>query len=115
MTIAQAVSQLDELTPNPFSREEKLLWLSRAEAAVCRIAGEALPSFTADTDPDTPLFAPEPYDELYLRYLQAQVCLEQGEIGRCNNAMALYNNALAQFHRFHIRENTTSHPHFTNF
>lgn len=101
MTAAQAIAALDELTANTYDQAQKLLWLGRAEAGL-------LPDGNREgiLEMDTPLQATAPYDELYIRYLQAQIFLEAGEITRYNNAMALYNNALAQFRRAYIRENT---------
>lgn len=101
MTAAQAIAQLDALTPNTYDQPQKLLWLARAEAGLLPEQGKQ-----AALEADTLLQAGEPYDELYIRYMQAQIFLEAGEITRYNNAMALYNNALAQFRRAHIRENT---------
>lgn len=117
MTIAQALSRLDAFTPNPYSREEKLQWLYRAEALTAREALNREPpqSFTPETGPETVLLAPAPYDELYLRYMQAQIFLETGEIARCNNALALFQTALSGLRRFRIRENAGENPNFTNF
>lgn len=98
MTAAQAIAQLDGLTSNTYDEAQKLLWLSRVEAGLLP-EGKQEVAVQADTQ----LQAGEPYDELYIRYLQAQIFLEVGEITRYNNAMALYNNALVNFRREHLR------------
>ncbi len=105
MTGAQAVAALDALTPNSYEAKQKLSWLSRVEEA---LAGEVYHTSPGAVTMATELLAPAPYDELYLRYLQAQIFLEAGEITRYNNAMALFNNALAGARRAQIRENL--HP-----
>lgn len=98
MTAGQAIAALDRLTSNTYDDVQKLAWLSRVEAGLLPDSVRYI-----RMQMDTPLQAGEPYDELYIRYLQAQIFLEVGEITRYNNAMALYNNALAQFRRAHIR------------
>ena len=44
-----------------------------------------------DEIPDVTLIVPEPYSELYLHYLAAQIDYWNGEITRYNNSMAKYN------------------------
>ncbi len=108
MTPAQAIAAVDELTSNTYDNAQKLAWLQRVEAGL-------LPQSNGEVELElaTPLQAGEPYDELYIRYLQAQIFLEVGEITRYNNAMALYNNALAQFRRAYIREHVSPAAHLT--
>lgn len=103
MTPAQAIAQADDLTPNTYPQSHKLAWVARVEAA--------LSGRETELQLQTPLLAAAPYDELYIRYIQAQIFLELGEITRYNNAMALYNNALAQYRRAYIRENTAPAAH----
>ena len=106
MTAGQAIAALEGLTYNTYDNVQKLAWLARVEAGL-------LPEGSREVrlDLDTPLLAGEPFDEMYVRYLQAQIFLEVGEITRYNNAMALYNNALAQFRRAHIREHVSPAAH----
>ncbi len=111
MTAAQAIAAMDELTPNSYGFSQKLAWLRRVEQSVCQALG-IIPSCLEE---QTDLEAPEPYSELYVRYMQAQIFLEAGEITRYNNAMALYNNALAAMRRDHIRSHVSSHPQLTGF
>ena len=78
MTINAVLEAVDALQPNAFSREEKLAWLSRAEGFVktqildtCQDP-PAFSGYSSQTDPETVLLVPAPFDELYLRYIQAQ-------------------------------------------
>ncbi len=112
MTAQQAIAALDELTPNSYDFRQKLVWLGRVEAGV---AAEVFDQERKAVGEETPLLAQEPYDELYLRYLQAQIYLEAGEITRYNNAMALYNNALAALRRAYIRSQVSHRPQLTGF
>ena len=99
MTILQAVQQVDALRPNTYSTRQKILWLSRLEAAVMRLLsetrGEAQPfaGFTEHTDGATVLFLAAPYDVAYLYWLEAQIHYANEETGLYNNAMAMFNTA----------------------
>ena len=97
MTIGEAISRIDELKHNTYTIREKLGWLSQLEA---RIRVELLDTheggpedpflpFTADTPMDTVLQLPEPYDEVYLRHLEAQMDYHSGEIEKFNNSSAM--------------------------
>lgn len=112
MTPAVAIAELDELTPNTYEVSRKMAWLERAEQSLAAdVYGKPLPALRMEQ----PMQAPKPYDELYIRYMQGQIFLEVGEITRYNNAMALYNNAVAALRRFTIRSQPTEQPALKNF
>lgn len=103
MTIAQAIAAVDALTPNTFDQETKIAWLSRLDHQVQReliethAGATVFDGYTPDTPLDTALLMGAPYDECYIRYLQAQIHYENGEIARYKNAMALFNSVYASF------------------
>ena len=116
MTVNQALDAVDALQPNTFSRAEKLAWLSRVEALVktqildtCQ-AAPAFSGYGPDTPGETELLAAAPWDELYLRYLQAQMDLANGEVARYENSGALYNRLFAacrnHYNRTHVPKST---------
>lgn len=112
MTPAMAIAALDALTPNSYEVSQKLAWLERVEAG---LAAEVFFKTVNRPQMEEPLLAFEPYDELYVRYMQAQIFLEAGEITRYNNAMALYNNAVAALRRERIRSHVTEQPSLKHF
>ena len=95
MTIMEAVRQVDVLKPNAYSIRQKIQWLSQLEAMVYRLvlgkteAGD-FPGFGDETDTDTVLAMPAPFDMAYLYWLEAQ-------IHYANEDMDLYNRAIVQF------------------
>ena len=101
MTIMEAISAVDALKPNSYSRQEKTAWLSRLDAKVKRLiidtheGGESVEfaPYGPDTDPNTRLLVPHPFDEIYLRWLEMQIDYATGEIDRYNNSAELYNEA----------------------
>ena len=92
LTASAVVAQVDALLPNGYTAEEKLRWVSQAEGFV-RTAVYGLDSAVSLTGAET-LTAPAPYDELYRYYVEAQIHYSNGEMSRCNNAAAMWNNGL---------------------
>ncbi|MGI5976163.1 MAG: hypothetical protein ACOX68_00505 [Candidatus Limivicinus sp.] len=111
MTLIEAISGLDELKPNSFSYRQKLNWLSALDGTVKREiidsheGGEKreFAPYTEDSPGETPLLVPPPYDEVYLRYMEAQIDYANGEYERFNNSNAMYSAAYTAFGRAYNR------------
>lgn len=111
MTIKQAIDEADRLRRTNDDRAEKILWLSRLEHQVWTEAFascenppvEEFKGFTADTPEDTVLMMKEPYSEAYVRYLEAQIDLMNGEMKRYNSSIGAFNEIYAAFKRWVIR------------
>lgn len=117
MTINEAIDALDTRKSNTFSRQDKLTWLSRLDGLIQAQVidthaggGEGFPGYTDDTDPDTTLLVPAPWDEIYLRYMEAQIDYANGDLTRYANSAALYNGCLTEYknhyHRTHAPKGT---------
>lgn len=114
MTIIEAINQADALKHNTYSQDQKVKWLSRAESMIKRLiidtheGGEnvAFEKYDEDTALNTVLIAPEPFDELYIRYLEMQIDYTNGEIERYNGSAAMFHSAFNEFachyHRGHL-------------
>ena len=111
MTIYEAISKTDELKGNTYSQDIKVEWLSRLDWLIkhqiidTHQGGEAV-TFTGyhkDTDLHTELLVPTPYDEIYLRWLEAQIDYHNGEIDRYNIAITMYNTAFEGFKNHYAR------------
>ena len=111
MTLAEAISHIDTLKYNTFTRQEKLRWLSDVESRIRREVvdthegGPEAPfvPFTPDTPPDTELTAKPPYDQIYLRHLETQMDYHSGEIDKYNNSSALLAAVYGGFCRYYNR------------
>lgn len=61
--------------------------------------------YTEDTSGETMLLAPEPFDQMYLRWMEAQVDYHNAEYSKYNNAIALFNTEFQayadHYHRKH--------------
>jgi hypothetical protein len=111
MTIAEAISKVDALKPNTYSVEDKVAWLSTLDARVKKQVINAheyhdtvfFYGYDSMTDMETELLVPAPYDEMYLRWLEAQIDYHNSEDDRYNNAIMLFNNAYDGYKKFYTR------------
>ncbi len=53
--------------------------------------------YTTATPGDTVLVVPDPYSELYIHYLSAQIDYSNGEMARYANSMSMFHAALGEF------------------
>lgn len=101
MTIHNAINSIDELMHNTYTQENKVTWLSRVDTMVKKLVidthdgGEdvSFSGYNEDTDLETMLLIPEPFDEAYLRWMEAQIHYHNGEYDKYNNAVVMFNTA----------------------
>lgn len=102
MTIQQALDKIDLQRPNKVSITQKVAWLNELDGLIHReiILAHYHPcpldhfdGYTMDTDFDTKLLAPFPYDEIYVHFLALNCDLVNQEVGKYNNDKTLFNNA----------------------
>ena len=112
MTIQEALGRLDALKFNSYSQSEKIEWLSQLDGMVKKQIidthdGAETVTFTGydDTTPvDQELLVPYPYDGVYLRWLEAQIDYHNGEFGRYNNAMVMFNQAFSDYANYYNQQ-----------
>lgn len=111
MTIMDALYRIDELKPNSYSQTQKIKWLSSLDGIVkseiidTHEGGEGIVfnGYSENADLSTELLIPAPYDDIYLRWLEAQIDYTNGEYGKYNNSMAMYNTAYTAFQNYYNR------------
>lgn len=110
MTINEAIDALDARKSNTFSRQEKIKWLSRLDGLLQKElvdthtgGQESFAGYAESTDPQTVLLVPEPWDEIYLHYMQAQIDYLNGDLTRYTNSAALYNACLTDYKNHYNR------------
>jgi hypothetical protein len=59
--------------------------------------------YDENTDGDTVLLVPSPYDEIYLRWLEAMIDYNNGEYDKYNSAIQLYNTMYRGFANYYTR------------
>ena len=120
MTIMDALYRIDELKPNSYSQTEKIQWLSsldgviKSESIDTHEGGESVvfKGYGEDAELTTVLLVPAPYDDIYLRWLEAQIDYANGEYGKYNNSLTAYNDAYILYQRYY---NRTHMPKGTKF
>ena len=111
MTISEAINKVDSMKPNTYEFKDKVEWLSNLDA---RVKSQSLDAhecngmcffygYDSETDKDTELIAHAPYDEMYLRWLEAMIDYHNSEDERYNNAIILFNYAYEGYKRQYTR------------
>ena len=119
MKISEAIDKAIEYVPNTIDRSMLIEWLSRLD---WQIKTEVLDNYKHDTeieyngydgntDENTQLLVGAPYDELYIRYLEAQLHRYYDETNKYNNCIvefnAIYSKFKAQYNRTHKHKGAT--------
>lgn len=122
MTIMGAINHLDAVKPNGYKQTEKIKWLSTLDGIIkAEIIdtheGADKVTFTGYTEKslgETLLVKP-PYDDIYIKWLEAQIDYANGEYGKYNNSITLYNTAYDAFAKYYNRTHMPIGNKFTNF
>jgi len=121
MTLGEAIDRIDGQKHNICSRSDKIAWLSRLDglvkAQILDTCEESVPfsPYHDDTPPDTCLLVQPPFDELYLRWLEARIDYANGEIERYNNAMSMFQALFDSFANFYRRNHMPKKQAFHYF
>jgi hypothetical protein len=111
MTIMEVLYRIDLVKPNTYTQTEKMKWLSSLDGVIksniidTHEGGEnvVFNGYDENTDISTKLLVPAPYDDVYLRWLEAQIDYANGEFGKYNNSLTAYNDAYDLFQRYYNR------------
>lgn len=107
MIISDAIKEADRMKPNSFSTEDKLRWLERLEK---RVRNEILlhykttvPEITPFTTDDLSreLQVPEPYDEMYVHWLCAQMDYYEREYDGFNASNAMFEAVFVSYRNWY--------------
>lgn len=123
MTIIEAINRIDALKHNTYSQSEKVIWLSNVDRLVktqvidTHEGGEEVvfEGYTENTSFDTELLIPAPYEEVYMRWLEAQIDYYNGEYDKYNNAVLMYNTEFQAFERWYNRTHMPKGDNFKYF
>lgn len=112
MTISEAITKIDALKFNTYTQSEKIAWLSTIDGMIKREIidthedGESVVfnGYDENTSLDTELLAPAPYDDLYIKWLEAQIDYTNGEYGKYNNSRLSFNTAYTAYESWYNRQ-----------
>lgn len=113
MKISEAISRLDSLKHNTYTQGDKVAWLSRLDSMVKKHIidtheGADDVSFTGyddSTDLQTELLVKEPFDEVYLRWMEAQIDYANGEYNKYNQSILMFKAAYDGYANYYNRNN----------
>ena len=122
MTLLEAINRIDALKPNGYSQQDKIRWISDLDGIVkANIIdtheGEAVVfnGYDDNTPLTTELLVPAPYDDIYTRYLEMQIDYTNGEYGKYNNSMQMFNSAYSTYANYYNRNNMPKGKKFKFF
>lgn len=123
MTIIEAINKIDSLKPNTYSQEEKIAWLSTLDGIIKKEIIDThegsekvvFNGYDAEAPLDTVLLVPFPYDDIYLKWLEAQIDYASADTKRYANSMIMYNTAYSAFERHYNRTNMPKSKSFKFF
>ena len=103
MTLQFAIDACDAQFHNTCTYGQKAEWLSaldgRVQAFLDTCSGVHTPfaPYSGDTPGATELLVGAPYEEMYLSYLEGKIHYHNAEIGRFNNANAMFQSIFARW------------------
>lgn len=122
MTIMDAINTVDNLKHNTYSQDDKVKWLSQLDHRIMRLIIDAheggrrsFNGYDQDTDGDTKLLVPAPFDEIYLRWLEAQIDYNNGEYGKYNNSITMFNTVYKDYENYYRRTHMPKGQKITYF
>lgn len=104
------INEVDGLKPNGFEQSRKLGWLAELDGKVeLYIKNFEGPEIGLDETPDadSEIIADPHYSSMYRHWLEAMIDYNNGEIGKYNNSMTMFN---ADFSEWKARYSKT-HMH----
>lgn len=112
MTISDAITMVDALRPNQYSKDMKIRWLSRLDGMIWQEvirthegAAETFDGYSSAELESKEMLVAAPYDEdVYNNYLQAMIDRENGEAGKYSQSITLFNAAFVRWRNWYNRE-----------
>lgn len=98
MTIRQVLDEIAELQPHSFGSERMIKWLRQLDMELWEKIIKThegwqdvpRPDYRVESDDDTVLLVPEPYECIYIHWLQSRIDYSMAEFGRFNNSNAAF-------------------------
>ena len=111
MTINEAINTIDNMKHNTYSQHDKVAWLSRLDSMIKRLiidtheGGEDVTFIGYDDNGDlnVEMLVPAPFDEVYLRWLEAKIDYTNGEYDKYNNSILMYQAAYDGYANYYNR------------
>jgi len=118
MTISAVIAKIKVSKPNPFPDDLLTAYIDNLEqqvqAEVLKTPVADRVSYVWETDGDTVLLIPAPYDSCYLFYVAARIDFDNKEFESYNQNMMQFNSLYEDYKKAYISENPTASPRIQN-
>ena len=112
MTIIEAIGIINALKPNNYTELDKIGWLSEVEHMIktniidTHEGGEDIVfnGYDQSTNTEIKLLISEPYDDIYIKWLEAKIDYHNAEYQKYNNSVTAFNNIYSAFERYYNRQ-----------
>ena len=113
MTLSEIIEGFDKERKNELPLDIKLGWISQLDYKISSEIlsdrqSEAFRGYNGTTPLGTVVKAPVEYGEIYVCYLNMKLDYMNGEIGRYNNSVMLFNRMFKEMHDFINRKQKVS-------
>ena len=123
MTINEAIEIIDQLKPNTYTTDEKLRWLSNLDGKIkeeiidTHEGGEdvVFEGYTGTVNMDAELLVKAPHDDIYIKWLEAQMDYANGEMRKYNNSITAFNDEYTAFRNSYNRRHMPKGRNFSHF
>ena len=111
MTLIESINKIDNLKPNSYTQVDKIKWLSILDGIIKKeiidthegAENVIFNGYDVETPLDAVLLVPAPYDDVYVKWLEAQIDYANGDTSKYENSMIMYNTAYSTFERYYNR------------
>lgn len=117
MTLIEAINQVDGIKFNTYSQEDKVRWISSLDAKITAVLEGSYPyalsvsvAYDPNTDMEQELLLESPWDEMYIRWMEAMIDYNNGETESYNRSITMFNNLYQNFRDWYIRRNMPVQP-----
>ena len=105
MTPNKAIETVDRVKINPYSEEDKLMWINELDGMVQRLVfqNDTVKQYSCPEDMDTELLIPAPFDDCYALFLEAKIDYYNREYANYNNSAMMFESQFNEYKKDYIR------------
>lgn len=107
MKINKAIMYADDLRPNAFDDDVKVMWLSELDGKIERevFKSEKTVPYVLPVDGEKELLVKHPHSDIYPLYIVAMIDFYNNDIDKYQNAMVIFNSKYDIFAKWYQRNN----------
>lgn len=110
ITIEEAIAQIDNSKPNTYSVSDKIRWLNDLDGKIKALVidtheggSDIVFEGYSEENLKAELLVSSPFENIYIRWLEAQIDYENNENAKYNNSISRYNEIYTAFENYYNR------------